>query len=328
MPSSLKIPFSEPNLGETERRYLDQAITSGWIGGKGDFIDRFEEKFAKYIGVKHAITCSSGTMALMLTYHACGMSADKYVYVPDNTFIATTNMARFFSKEIVSEPVDKDTWTMKIDDFSNCIVVGVHLYGNPVDMGSVYKNKFIFIEDCAQSLGSKFKGKMTGSFGVASIFSFHSAKMITTGEGGMVCTNEDEIARRVRFLKNQSMKVPYIHEGLGYNGRMTNLQAALGLAQLERIDEFVRHKRHVTDFYNKNLSKNFIRQKDQRNSHVVKWANAYRHPSASSIRGCLNQVGIETRPGFLGEDVICLPCSTKLTDNDLSYIVESANSYA
>lgn len=322
-----KIPFSEPNLSELEYHYVDRAISSGWIGGHGDFIDKFEEKFAKYIGVKHAVTCSSGTVALMLAYHATGLSGDKYIYAPDNTFIATHNMARLFTNNLVKDEVDKDTWTLKLDGYKDCYVVGVSLYGNPCDMGCVYKNKFIFIEDCAQSLGSKFKGKMTGSYGLASCFSFHSAKTMTTGEGGMVVTNNDEIAKRVRHLKNHAMTTPYHHTGIGYNGRMTNIQAALGLSQLERIEELTHRKREITKYYDEHLDKKYIRQREQRNSHLVKWANAYKHPNAPHIRRELADT-IETRPGFLGDDTIVFPCSTKLTNDNLAYIVGIANSHA
>lgn len=322
------IPFSEPNLTGKESEYLSKAIASGWIGGTGDFIDRFELKFAKYIGVSHAITCSSGTTALMLAYHACGMNSTAKVILPDDTFIATKNMARMFTTNIEEREVHKDTWTLNIAELQTNYVVGVHLYGNPVDMGALYRNKFTFIEDCAQSLGSKFKGKMTGVHGLASAFSFHSAKTITTGEGGMVCTSNDEIARRVRHLKNHSMLRPYVHDSIGYNARMTNLQAAVGLAQLERVDELCAKKREHTKFYDEHLVKSYTRQKEQRNSYLVKWANAYHHPKASIIRGLLKQSGIDTRPGFLGEETIVFPCGSTLTKPDLEIIVEQANLYA
>lgn len=322
------IPFSEPELGRKEEEYLLKAITSTWIGSKGDFIDKFEAKFAKYIGAAHAITCSSGTAALTLTYHAIGVNAKTKVVVPDTTFIATYNTARQFTTMIQPEAVDKDTWTMNLKDIKDAVGVAVHLYGNPCDMGDIYKNKFPLIEDCAQSLGSSFKGKLCGSYGLASCFSFHSAKTITTGEGGMVCTNNDEIAKRVRHLKNQSMIEPYKHTGMGYNFRMTNLQASIGLAQLERIDELTDKKIEMTKYYNENLDKSFIRQKDQRNSKVIKWANAYKHPKAFEIRKKLSDSGIETRPGFLGDDTIVFPCSTKLSTADLSFIVKEANSVA
>lgn len=324
----MNIPFCEPEIGRLESEYVNKALESGWVGGKGDYIDRFEEAFAKYIGVDYAITCSSGTAALALAYHASGMSEKAHVITPDTTFIATYNMARTFTNNVEPRSVDKDTWTLPLGDLKDCYGVGVHLYGNPCDMGQVYKGKFILIEDCAQSLGSKYRGKMTGSYGLASCFSFHSAKMITTGEGGMVCTNNATIMQRVRHLKNQSMLEPYKHTGLGYNFRMTNIQAAMGLAQLERIDEMIDKKRQMTKFYNENLDKSFIRQKDQRNSDVVRWANAFRHPRANEIREKLKEANIDTRPGFLTDDILVLPCSTKLSKYDMEFIVKEVNSHA
>jgi perosamine synthetase len=324
----MRIPFAEPNIGDREKEYVSQALDSGWVGGKGEFIDRFEAKFAKYIGVDHAITCSNGTMALLLAYHACGMGSQHRVVMPDTTFISTLNMATILTKNIELRTVEKDTWTLNLNDIKDAFGVAVHLYGNPCDMGQVYRKKFPLIEDCAESLGSKYRGKMVGSYGLASIFSFHSAKTITTGEGGMVCTNNDEVARRVRHLKNQSMSEPYKFTGMGYNARMTNVQAAMGLAQLERVDELNDIKRQQTRFYNDNLGKNFIRQKVQRNSDPVMWANAYRNDRAPEIRQKLAQAGIETRPGFLGDDVIVFPCSTKLSQGDLDFIVGEANQHA
>ena len=325
----MKIPFCEPNLSQLEKQYVNEAINSSWVGSRGDFIDRFEEKFAKFIGVRYAITCSSGTTALQLAYMACGMGGPASVTIPRDTFIATRNMAVLLCQNVREAEACADTWNISIDNVDTHFVVGVHLYGNPCDMGSVYKDKFRFIEDCAQSIGSKFKGKMTGSFGLASAFSFHSAKTMTTGEGGMVCTNDEDVAKRVRMLKNHAMTEPYKHMGLGFNYRMTNVQAAMGLAQLERIGEFIKHKKMVTEFYDKHLSSNLSRQKNTRKSEVVKWANAYRHDEAGRIRAALVADGIETRPGFTDTDnTIVLPCSTLLTDTQLSYIVECVNSYA
>jgi len=322
----VRIPVLEPNIGQLEKEYVNRALNSGWIGGKGEFIDQFEEKFAKFIGVDYAITCSSGTAALCLAYHAIGINHQTKIIVPDDTFIATYNQARTFTNYVTQKPVDKDTWTLNINDREDEVMVGVHLYGNPCDMGQVYKNKFVLVEDCAQSIGSKFKNKMCGNHGLVSCFSFHSAKIITTGEGGMVCTDNEIIAKRVRHLKNQSMIEPYKHTGMGYNYRMTNIQAAMGCAQLERIHEFIDTKRWITKFYNENLSDKFIRQKDQKHSWVVKWANAFHtNFSLKTMYSELLQSGIETRPGFKDDNTIVFPSSTKLTQPELEYVVTKAN---
>ena len=324
------IPYSEPDLGPLEAEYLQAALASGWIGSKGDFIDLFEERFAKYIGVKYAVTCSSGTAALQLAYLACGM-ANKPVNVPDNTFIATKSMAQLLTPMVNEIPVDEHTWNLNLADHRNWhgFTVAVHLYGNPCDMGQVYRYKGVLIEDCAQSIGSEWRWKKCGSFGMASIFSFHSAKHLTTGEGGMVCTNDANVMEAVRLLKDQCMVRPYQHRGIGFNYRMTNLQAAIGVAQLERIHELVAAKRAITKFYDENLPKSFMRQKTTRWSNPCKWANTYRHTLAGGIRIRLREDNrIDTRPGFIGDDFISLPCSTKLTRAQLEQVVEACNQYA
>ena len=321
-----RIPFAEPDLTSLESEYVQKAMSSGWVGSKGDYIDKFEEAFAKYIGVDHAITTSSGTSALQLAYLACGLRDPKTITVPENTFIATRNMATLITSQVMVKSSEDDTWNLKLSECNSDFVVGVHLYGNPVDMGQVYRAKYTFIEDCAQALGSRHRWKKCGSFGKASVFSFHSAKMITTGEGGVVCTDDANVARRVRHLKNQSMTEPYKHDGLGFNFRMTNIQAAMGLAQLERIDELIDKKRAITKFYEENLSDGFIRQKDTPHSFIVKWANAFRTNGPSGpIQAHLLQSGIETRPGFSDDHTIVLPCSTKLTKDQLEFIVTEAN---
>jgi perosamine synthetase len=314
----MKISLVQPNIGEKEREYVNNALKSGWIGGKGEYIDRFEEKFAKYIGVEHAITCSSGTTALQLAYLASGIHSTSKITVPDTTFRATWNMARLYTPNVIEKKVEDDTWVIKLENLESEFVVGVHLYGNPVDMGQVYRNKYVFIEDCAQSLGSTHRGKKTGSFGTTSIFSFHSAKTMTTGEGGMVCTNSKLIADKVR-------EQPYVHNGLGFNFRMTNLQAALGLAQLERLEELLSLKRYITKFYNENLDKSFQRQVITPKSSAIFWLNTYKHPQANHLRRELGAMDIETRPGFLGDNYISLPSSTTITQGELEYVVSQAN---
>ena len=324
-----KIPFSDPNLGELEKKYMNEAYDSTWIGGKGDFIDRFEKKFAKYIGVKHAITCSSGTSALHLAYLSCGIRDNSKVAISNNTFIATKNMACVLSKNVALLNEDLDTMTIKLPKESEHeFIIGVHLYGNPCDMGQSYRAKYKFIEDCAQSLGSTYRGKKCGAHGLASVFSFHSSKLITTGEGGMVCTNEDGIEALVSTLKNQSMLYPYKHQFIGFNYRMTNIQAAIGLAQLERIEELISKKRWMMDYYNSNLSSKFTPQVHQKHSFVVPWACAYKYEGdVNQLAAHLASKNIETRPGFISEDLILFPCSTKLTEEELKYVTETANDF-
>lgn len=323
----MKIPIASPDLSELERRYVVQAMESGWISSKGEFIQRFEEAFASYIGVKHAISTSSGTSALQLAYIATMPIANVQITVPDNTFIATQSMAHLISSNVHVIPVDRKSWNLAPASWLTLpgIVCGVHLYGNPMELADLPKFRGIFIEDCAQAIGSEYRGKRLGSFGLASIFSFYGNKTLTTGEGGMVCTSDDTVADRVRSLRNHCMTEPYIHTGIGFNAKMTNLQAALGLAQLERIEEFCAKKVQITQWYERNLSRAFERQRLTRGCKVVKWMNAYRHKKAGQIRQALAQVGIETRPGFVGSDTIVFPSGSTLTQAEVEAVCKVAN---
>jgi perosamine synthetase len=326
----IKIPVLEPDIIDKEKHYVRMALDSGWIGAKGTFVDGFEEKFAKFIGVEHAITCSSGTTALQLALMSCGIRPEHEIHVPKNTFIATKNMALLSSTKVIEHGYD-DTWNMSMRELQHSkpsVILGVHLYGNPLELGRWDSKRHLLIEDCAQALGSKYRGKRVGSFGKASTFSFHSAKMVTTGEGGMVCTDDDNVAKSVRYLKNHCMEKPYDHKGLGFNFRMTNLQAAIGLAQMERINELIEKKKEITKFYDKHLSDKFIRQKQTSGSDVVKYLNVYRHENAESIAQRLGEVGIETRPGFCSKDFISFPSSTKITESELKYVCDHANTLA
>jgi len=322
----VSIPFSAPNITEREKQYVAQAIQSGWVGSKGDFIDRFESRLAKWQGIDYAVTCNSGTSALFLTYVALGMKPESKVVTTSQTFAATYNMARVLSHNVTLVQPDHATWNLQPQAIDNCdFFVAVHLYGMPCDMGQLYRAKFVCIEDCAQAMGSKWKGKRVGSFGKVSCFSFHSAKTITTGEGGACMTNDKSLADRIRHLRNHCMTSPYKHDNIGWNLKLTNIQAALGLAQLERIDELLDKKKAMARFYDENLSPAFKRQAVTRNSDVVKWACAYANPYASLIREKMKAGGIETRPGFNREDIIVLPCSTTLTRSDLETVVKLAN---
>jgi perosamine synthetase len=329
MPSmTYKIPFSAPNIGQLEKEYANKAIDSTWISGQGEFIDKFEAKFAKYIGVKYAVACSSGTTALHLAYLCCGMRNVSKVAISKDTFIATKNMAALMTKEVTLLDGESDTWTIKCPDTTDQdFIVGVHLYGNPCDMGQAYRAKYIFIEDCAQSLGSTYRGRKCGRYGLASIFSFHSSKLITTGEGGMICTDDENVAKQARFARNQSMIKPYQHPYIGFNYRMTNIQAAIGLAQLERIDELIKAKKRMSEYYDEMLDESFVRQIPTKHSNIVPWAKAYKHDQASNIRVKLEEVGIETRPGFVDDKTIVFPCSTNLTKEDIEYVVRQANDF-
>jgi perosamine synthetase len=256
------IPVYEPVIGEEEIEAVVSALRRGEISGTfGQALKEFEEKFAEYCGCKYGVAVSSGTAALHLAVAAAGIGPGYEVLVSASTNIATA-LAVYHNGAIVV-PVDSEeiTWNLNLDLIESLItdktraIIPVHLYGHPVNMERLCeitrKYNLIVIEDCAESHGAKYKGKMTGSFGDMGCFSFYANKIITTGEGGMVVTNNEELAERLRLLRNLAFTKPrFWHEVPGYNFRMTGYQAAMGLAQLRKIDKIIAEKRRVAHTYN------------------------------------------------------------------------------
>ena len=258
------IPVANPDIGEKELSYVIDAIKSGWISSQGEYIRRFENKFAKFVGTKYGIAVSSGTAALHLALLALGIKEGDEVLVPDLTFASPANMVVVTGARPVFVDVTKTYWCIdpeeirrKITNRTKAIIV-VHLYGNPAKMDEILEiaNDYglYIIEDAAEAHGAEFKGKKVGSLGHVGIFSFYGNKIITTGEGGMVVTNDQEIAEEVRLLRDHGMRPRYWHIRVGFNYRMTNIQAAIGLAQLERINELLDKKRRIAKLYSELLS--------------------------------------------------------------------------
>jgi len=258
------IPLAEPDLSGNEERYVVECVRSGWISSKGKFVEEFEKQFAKYIGVKYAIAVSSGTAALHLALAAVGVKPSDEVIIPTFTMIANANTVMYLGAKPVLVDSELNTWNIdpdkikeKITNRTKAIVV-VHIYGHPADMDPIIeiaeKYGLYVIEDAAEAHGAEYKGRKVGSIGHVSAFSFYANKIITTGEGGMVTTDDPEIAEKVRELRDQyydySRRKWLIHKDIGYNYRMTNLQASIGLAQLERIEYFVEKHRKNAYYYN------------------------------------------------------------------------------
>ena len=260
------IPVNEPLLDGNEKKYLNQCIDTGWISSEGPFVKQFEQQFAARVGRKYGIAVSNGSMALDAAIVALGIGLGDEVILPTFTIISCA--AAIVRAGAVPVVVDCDpcTWNMdvslieaKITPKTKAIMV-VHIYGLPVDMDAVLSlaNKYnlLIIEDAAEMHGQTYKNRPCGSFGAISTFSFYPNKHITTGEGGMLLTDDDRLAELCCSLRNlcfQSRK-RFQHEELGWNLRMSNLQAALGVAQIERLDEFVARKRHMGQRYTELLS--------------------------------------------------------------------------
>ena len=256
------IPVNEPLLDGNEKKYLLECIDTGWISSEGPFVKKFEEDFAKRMGRKYGIAVTNGTAAIDAAIEALEIGPGDEVILPTFTIISCIlQIMRSGAKPVLIDS-DPNTWNMdikqielKISEKTKAIMV-VHIYGLPVDMDPVLdlckKYKLKLIEDTAEVIGQTYKNRPCGSFGDISTVSFYSNKHITTGEGGMILTDDDKIAENCREMRNLyfNSKRRFVHHKLGWNLRMTNIQAALGLAQLERLDEFVEKKRWIGNKYN------------------------------------------------------------------------------
>ncbi|HAS51898.1 MAG TPA: aminotransferase DegT [Gammaproteobacteria bacterium] len=260
------IPVNEPLLDGNEKKYLTECIDTGWISSEGPFVHRFEQEFAARMGRKHGVAVCNGTAALDAAVEALGIGPGDEVILPTFTIISCIGQIVRSGATPVLVDSDPVTWNMDVSQIEAKItprtkaIMVVHIYGLPVDMDPVLdivqRYGLKLIEDAAEMIGQTYRGRPCGSFGDLSTFSFYPNKHITTGEGGMILTDDDELAEICRSLRNlcfQSGK-RFVHERLGWNLRMTNLQAALGLAQLERLDEFVARKREMGASYTELLA--------------------------------------------------------------------------
>ncbi|MEO5590481.1 MAG: DegT/DnrJ/EryC1/StrS family aminotransferase [Gemmatimonadaceae bacterium] len=261
-----RVPVNEPVLDGNERAYLNECIDTGWISSEGPFIGRFESEFAHRIGRQHGIAVSNGSVALDAAVGALEIGEGDEVIMPTFTIISCA--APVVRAGAVPVLIDSDagTWNMDASAIESRItsrtraIMPVHIYGLPVDMDPVLKiaerHNLAVIEDAAEMIGQTYRGRPCGSMGTISTFSFYPNKHVTTGEGGMVLTDDDALADRCRSLRNLAMKPPrrFVHDELGWNFRMTNMQAAVGVAQLERLDEFVARKHHLFQRYTSLLS--------------------------------------------------------------------------
>jgi perosamine synthetase len=260
------IPVNEPLFDGNEKKYLNDCIDTGWVSSEGPYVDLFEKKFAKKIGRKHAISVANGTAALDIAIEAIGIKKNDEIIVPSFTIISCILQVLRVGAVPVFVDADPITWNMdikqiesKINDKTKAIMV-VHIYGLPVDMEPVLdickSYNLRLIEDSAEMIGQTYMDKPCGSFGDISTYSFYSNKHVTTGEGGMIFTDEDNLAKKCRELRNLCFlkEKRFFHENLGWNYRMTNLQAAVGVAQLEQLEKFIKKKRHIGLLYNKLLS--------------------------------------------------------------------------
>jgi perosamine synthetase len=309
----ITIPLYQPYFSGREKRYVNECLDSLWIA-KGPFISRFESQFAQYLGARHASTVCNGTAALHLALLALGIGPGDEVIVPTLTYIASVNVIAHVGATPVFADSLPDTWQLDPDDVRRKInsrtkaVMAVHLYGLPCDLeqlGAICRQHGLrLVEDCAESFGASFQGKPSGTFGDIAAFSFFGNKTITTGEGGMVVARDAEVHRKVGHLKGQGLSDvgEYWHDILGFNFRMNNLCAAIGLAQLEMAAEILDRKRRIAGWYHARLRDLplELHQESEGAKHSF-WmvsALAADAPVRDALRAHLRSAGIETRPAF------------------------------
>ncbi|MDA2929383.1 aminotransferase class I/II-fold pyridoxal phosphate-dependent enzyme [Acidobacteria bacterium AH-259-O06] len=261
-----KFPVAEPVFHGNELNYVEECIRTGWISSQGRFVTLFERLFADFHGIDHALAVSNCTVALHLALISLGIGEGDEVIVPDFTFGASANAVVHANATPVLVDVDPVTWTMDLEEVKRAIsprtkaIMPVHIYGHACDMGPLMeiaeRNGLYIIEDCAESVGGRYRGALLGTFGHAACFSFFGNKTITTGEGGMILFRDSAVMERARMLRDHGMPPNrrYWHAEPGYNYRLTNLQAAVGVAQMERIDQILGQKMAVFDAYQKALA--------------------------------------------------------------------------
>lgn len=378
------IPLCVPEMGGNEWKYIKECLDTNWVSSVGSYVDRFERMMAEYVGTKHAIATVNGTAALHIALLVAGIEPDDEVLVSTLTFIAPANAVRYAGAWPVLVDVEPSYWQMdarRVVDFleNGCewkdnvlrnkatgrrvkAIIPVHILGHPVDMDAILevarKYNLVVIEDATESLGAKYKERKLGSIGDISCFSYNGNKIITTGGGGMIVTDNQEWASRAKHLTTQAKDDPieYVHTEIGYNYRLTNVLAAMGCAQMEQLDQFLATKRRIADEYTKAFAsvRGITMMREAPWASSIFWLNTvlvdeteYGQDSRALLRR-LERSGIQARPLWqplhrseaqrgaqcVGGDVadrinrqaLSLPSSVGLSDDDLKLVIDVVES--
>ena len=376
------IPLSTPVISGNEWKYIKDCLDKGWVSSVGSYVNQFEEVVADYVGCKYGIAVVNGTAALHLSLVACDVRRGDEVIVPSLTFVATANVVKYCGAEPVFVDCDDETLCLNVEKLRIFLrmeceqkdngytynkisgrrvkaIIPVHIFGHPVEMDALLEICQLYnidiIEDATESLGSEYKGRKTGSFGKLACFSFNGNKMITTGGGGMVVTNDGGLAERIKHLSTQAKNdsVEYDHDEVGYNYRLTNIQAAMGVAQMECLDKFVEIKRKNAFGYQNLISSidgiEFLWEKPWVKSnfwfYTVKVSNGHK----KSLMDYLISKNIQVRPIWkpihtlpmyeycqaykientinIYETAFNLPCSVTLKEDEILFVVKNINEY-
>ncbi len=315
MTEKRRIDLAAPFIGASEKAYVMECLDSTWISSAGRFVERFEQGFADFCEARHAVSCTNGTTALHLALLALGVGPGDEVIVPTLTFVATANAVAHCGARPVFVDAEPATWNIdprlieaKITPRTKGIIA-VHLLGHPADMepicAAARRHGLFVVEDAAQSPGARYRGRRVGSLGDVAAFSFYANKIVTTGEGGMVVTNDDALAARIRLLKahGRDPRRRYSYSMVGYNYRMTNVTAAIGVAQLERIDWQLQRRREIAGWYRERLRDRpeLTWQREQEWASHVWWIFSVLLDEAcpadrDAVMAAFQEAGIETRP--------------------------------
>lgn len=356
------IPLARPYLSGNELKYVKECIKSGWISSLGDFVVGFEDKFSDFCASRYGISTCNGTAALHLALKVLGIGKNEEVIVPDLTFVATANAVYYTGAKPVFIDSETTTWNidpLQIEEKINSktkAIIAVYLYGHPAQMDIILniarRHNLYVIEDASEAHGALYKNRKIGGIGDLSVFSFYGNKIITTGEGGMVVTNNKRFSERARFLRDHAMSKNkrYFHPEIGFNYRMTNTQAAIGLAQLEKIDYIIEKKIEIAQIYNSLLKEveEITLPPQEKWAKNVYWMYSILINSGKrdNLINRLRYYGVETRPFFipmhrlppyrlkedysvsdrLSKSGINLPCFIGIKKREIKYICDRIKS--
>jgi perosamine synthetase len=367
------IPLSVPNIAGNEWQYVKDCLDTGWISSVGEYVTSFERAVAAFSGAAYGVAMVNGTSALHLCLMLMGVKRDDYVVIPNITFVATANAVKYLGAEPILIDTDPDTWQMDLDLLESFLsaqceltnnglrlrrnqravrlIMPVHVQGNMCDMARLQdlcdRFKVCLFEDSTEALGTTFDGKSAGRFGKIGVFSFNGNKIISTGGGGVAVTDDEETAIRLKHLSTQAKASPmeYYHDEVGYNYRLVNILAAVGLAQMEQLPNFLARKRQITEFYRDRLSgigditfQTILPQVKDNG-----WLFTIRTARQAELLSHLNSQGIQSRPFWMPMNMLpmysnaifitesnvsasvygtCLsiPSSTNITDSQLERV--------
>ncbi|HEX7847524.1 MAG TPA: LegC family aminotransferase [Chitinophagaceae bacterium] len=371
--------LSGPNIAGNEWKYVKECLDTGWVSSVGSYVTKFENMLAEFAGCKYGVATSSGTTALHISLLLAGVKQNDYVIAPNITFIASINSIKYTGADPILIDVDPATWQMDLDLLEEFLenetderdgeifyvndgrtircMMPVHVLGNICDMDRLMKLSAKYnlkiIEDATESLGSYYKGKHTGGFGMMGCFSFNGNKIITTGGGGVIVTNDEELAKKAKHLTTQAKSDPfeYMHDEIGYNYRLVNVLAAMGVGQMELLPSFVKRKKEINEFYRSQLTGvgDIGFQQIEPDVDCNMWLFTFKTDKQKEVLKVLNDNQMQSRPFWVPmnqlrmfkDDVyynkedksnqiyqrcLSIPCSTNITDEEMAGVVEKIKS--